>query len=90
MQINYGQIILTISLYAVFFTTLFLTEKFYTPRAANDITGPPFLVGVIGILILLFFLFRSIYMAAFKDSSYWIPVIIHVVMLVFVFFKFMR
>lgn len=87
MHLNVKALLFTIGLYVLVFLTAYLTEKFYTPRGANDITGPPFLVIIAGLLVILVFFFRSIYMAYAVDNSYWSVVILHIILLLVILFK---
>lgn len=87
MYLNLKALLFTLGLYILFFLLTYLTEKFYTPKAANDITGPPFLVAVAGLLVILVFFFRSIYMAFAVDKSYWGVVILHVILLLIIIYK---
>ncbi len=88
MHLNLKALGLTIVLYLVYLLVVFLTNKFYTPRAANDITGPPFLVMIVGALVILLFFFRSIYLAYSGDSSYWSVVILHVILIFVLVYRF--
>lgn len=87
MYLNLKALLFTLGLYILFFLLTYLTEKFYTPKAANDITGAPFLVAVAGLLVILVFFFRSIYMAFAVDKSYWGVVILHVILLLIIIYK---
>lgn len=89
MNINWKALLFTIGLYVATILTVFITEKLYTSRGANDITGPPFLVAFLGFAIIIFFFFRSIYQAIAIDKSYWIVVILHLILLLFLVFKYM-
>ncbi|MBS1749443.1 MAG: hypothetical protein JST63_06045 [Bacteroidetes bacterium] len=88
MHLNLKALLFTLGLYVLYFLAVYFTEKLYTPKAANDITGPPFMVGVAGLLILLIFFFRSIYVAFAVDKSYWGVVILHVILLLIIMYKF--
>ena len=88
MHLNLKALGFTIVLYLVYLLVVFLTNKFYTPRAANDITGPPFLVMIVGVLVILLFFFRSIYLAYSGDSSYWSVVILHVILIFVLVYRF--
>lgn len=89
MNTNWKAILFTIGLYVATILSVFIAEKLYTPRGANDITGPPFMVAVLGFAIIVFFFFMSIYQAVAIDNSYWIVVILHLTLLLFLVFKFM-
>ncbi len=80
MKLNVKAILFTIGLYLAVFLAVFLTETFYVSRGANDITGPPFLVMVLGVFIILFFFIRSIVLAFTKDKSYWSVVLLNVIL----------
>lgn len=88
MHLNLKALLFTCGLYIIVILATYLTEKFYIPKGANDITGPPFMVAVLGGLVILFFFFRSIYLSFAVDNSYWSIVILHVILILFVLYKF--
>ena len=88
MKVNYKAIITTLILYAIVLFSIYLTDKFYIPRGANDITGPPFIVAILGGIAILISFFRSIFSAIKKEKSYWLVVILHLILISILLNKF--
>lgn len=89
MNIHWKAVLFTIGLYAAIILAVFITDKLYVSRGANDITGPPFMVAVLGAVIIIFFFLRSIYQAVSIDKFYWIITMLHLILISLTVFKFM-
>lgn len=85
---KFKPVLFTVALYIFCFLAVYLTEKLYVPRGANDITGPPFLVMVLGLLVILVFFLRSIYLAIARSKDYWYAVMVHMLFLLFILYRF--
>lgn len=88
MKHTFRAILFTFGVYILFFLVVFLAEKLYTPHGANDITGPPYIVFILGIIVILLLFFRSIYRAFVTDKFYWIIVLLHILLLLTIVFTF--
>lgn len=89
MNINWKPILFTVGLYLAIILAIFITDKLYTQRGANDITGPPFMMAVLGAVIILVFFLRSIYQAIAVGKSYWLVAVVHLMLILIIIFKFM-
>lgn len=86
---NWKPVLITLAIYVAGIAAIFLSNKFYTPRGANDITGPPFLVSVlVGLIFVVFFLI-TIFQGIKHGGSYWIAASLQFLLLLFLMYKFM-
>ncbi len=88
MTINWKALLSTLILYIIVLMSIYLTDTLYVSKGANDITGLPFIVAILGGIILLISFVRSIYLAIKKDKSIWIVVILHIAFLGILISKF--
>lgn len=89
MNINWKPLLFTVGLYMAIILAVLITDKLYTQRGANDITGPPFMRAALGAVIILFFFLRSIYQAIAVCKSYWLVAVVHLLLILIIVFKFM-